>query len=57
MKKILALVYIATMSGCVYTIEPQIPLQVPTCSKVYGHADLYRTQGTTIRVKQSTWIC
>lgn len=56
MKTLFALLAAVTLSGCYVTIE-QVSAYPTNCSSVYGHADLYRTQNTTVRVKEYARHC
>ena len=56
MKTLFALLTAVTLSGCYVTIE-QVSTYPTNCSSVYGHADLYRTQNTTVRVKEYARHC
>jgi len=60
MKKLFAMIITTlVLSGCVVNVTNQQPIQQLTTQycrwvdiPVYGYADVYRSQGTTIRIQQ-----
>lgn len=57
MKYFALLIPFLFLSACMVTVEPAYIQRAIYCNlndtKVYGHADIYRSQNTTVRIKET----